>query len=120
MRWLILLALATACPGGEKQAATPDAAPAKPAPPPAPPDAPPPPKAATVVMLKIAPDGKVQLNDQPVSDAALPDAVRAALAADPDASFSIEADKGVKHGRSLEVIDLLKKAGASRIRLEVP
>ena len=120
MRWLILIALATACPSGEKKAETPDAPAAKPAPPPAPADAPAAPKPAAEVMLKITPDGKVQLNGQPVSDAALPDAIRAAMAADPEASISIEADKDVKHERVLAVIDILKQAGASRFSLKVP
>lgn len=73
-----------------------------------------------VLGITITEDGRVFVNGKETTDDALPDAF--APCADPkrdDLRAVIAADAGAKHGRVIEVLDAIKRAGCDRIAFAV-
>ncbi len=64
-------------------------------------------------------DGTLFLDGAPATRDAARAAVRAAVARSPEARAIISADRGVSHGRVVEVIDLVKREGLTRFAIDV-
>ena len=73
-------------------------------------------KPATVTLLK---NGTIRWNEQPVSDAELPAKIKEVMAADPDTSLVVSADKEVQHGSVVHVMDIAKVAGVTKFAINV-
>jgi len=73
-------------------------------------------KPATVQLFK---NGMIRWNEQPISDAELPGKIKEALAADPEASLVVSADKEVQHGQVVHVMDIAKMAGVTKFAINV-
>ena len=61
----------------------------------------------------------IRWNEQPISDAELPAKISEALAADPEASLVVSADKEVQHGTVVHVMDIAKMAGVTKFAINV-
>jgi biopolymer transport protein ExbD len=68
-------------------------------------------------VVLVAADGRAAYRGGEVEDAALEAAVAAALAAEPDLLFRLKADGAAPAVRVVEVMELLKAAGAERVML---
>src|SRR5881394_1438379 len=73
-------------------------------------------KPTTVQLLK---DGKLRWNEQPVQEKELEDKIRAAVAADPEMSLVVSADKEAQHGGVVHIMDLAKLAGVTKFAINV-
>ena len=63
--------------------------------------------------------GGVFLEGRPVTPEELAVEVRQRLAAKPDLRVSLDADRAAAYGEAVRVLDVLKRAGAERVRLSV-
>jgi biopolymer transport protein ExbD len=63
--------------------------------------------------------GAIFLEGRAVSAEELLGAVRARVAAEPDLKVSLDADRAAAYGEAVRVLDLLRRAGAERVRLSV-
>src|SRR4249920_1050041 len=73
-------------------------------------------KPAKVELLK---DGKLRWNEEPIAEDALAGKLKAAVAADPEMSLVVSADKEVMHGNVVHVLDLAKLAGITKFAINV-
>ena len=73
-------------------------------------------KPATITLLK---DGKLRWNEEPIVESALEEKLKAAVAADPEMSLVVSADKEVQHGNVVHVLDLAKLAGITKFAINV-
>ncbi len=73
-------------------------------------------KPATVQLFK---NGMIRWNEQPVTDAELPAKIKEAIAADPEASLVVSADKEVQHGSVVHIMDIAKMAGVTKFAINV-
>ena len=73
-------------------------------------------KPTKVELLK---DGTLRWNEEPVAEAVLPEKLKAAVAADPEMSLVVSADKEVMHGNVVHVLDLAKLAGITKFAINV-
>ena len=73
-------------------------------------------KPATVMLLK---DGSLRWNDQPVSEEAVVAHLREVIAADPETSVVVSADREVQHGRVVHILDIAKAAGVTKFAINV-
>jgi biopolymer transport protein TolR len=73
--------------------------------------------AAPAAQLRLALDaqGRLFLDEQPITPAALREAARAAAASDAETEVLLRADREVAYGEVAELIALLQGAGLSRI-----
>jgi biopolymer transport protein TolR len=69
----------------------------------------------TVVALDR--DGRLRLNDQPVHPDLLQQRMKALVAGSPGETVFLRADKLMPYGEVLHVMDLIRKAGVTRIAL---
>jgi biopolymer transport protein TolR len=69
----------------------------------------------TVFSVLVPVRGSLSVDGEVLSDAALVDRARAALARDPQLRAVIQADREVSHGRVMGVLDSLEAAGLSRV-----
>jgi biopolymer transport protein ExbD len=69
------------------------------------------------LVVTLDDDGKVYLNKEQVSPTALTDEVKARLDERPELVVVINADKGLRHGSVVRVMDAVKKAGAARMAI---
>jgi biopolymer transport protein ExbD len=69
--------------------------------------------------VEIFKDGKLRWNEQPVQESELPEKMKAAVAADPEVSLVVSADKEVQHGNVVHVLDLAKLAGVVKFAINV-
>jgi biopolymer transport protein ExbD len=69
--------------------------------------------------LQLFKNGMIRWNEQPVSDAELPAKIKAVIAADPEASLVVSADKEVQHGQVVHVMDIAKMAGVTKFAINV-
>ncbi|MEW5766739.1 MAG: biopolymer transporter ExbD [bacterium] len=69
------------------------------------------------IFVTIARDDTYFLNEESISLAALPDKLRVLAAKEADQLLIIKADREVKHGRVVEVMDIAKKAGIDRLAI---
>jgi biopolymer transport protein ExbD len=73
-------------------------------------------KPAKVELLK---DGKLRWNEAPIQESELAGKIEAAVAADPEMSLVVSADKEVMHGNVVHVLDLAKIAGVVKFAINV-
>ena len=73
-------------------------------------------KPSTVALMK---DGTIRWNEATVTDAELPDKIKAAVALDAEMSLVVSADKEVQHGNVVHVMDLAKMAGVTKFAINV-
>ena len=73
-------------------------------------------KPTKVELLK---DGTLRFNDNRVSEAELTQKVKDAVAADPEMSLVVSADKDVQHGNVVHMLDIAKLAGVTKFAINV-
>lgn len=73
---------------------------------------------ASLVNVSIDRAGRAFVDTNPVDAAALREAMRTRLSANPELRAVLHADRNTSHGRVTEVIDLLRQAGVSRFAIE--
>jgi biopolymer transport protein ExbD len=71
------------------------------------------PEGAPTVVVQA--DGQAFWKGEPVDDAALLASLRAALARDPVGTVILRADRKTPHGRVVQVMDVIRRAGAKRV-----
>ncbi len=71
------------------------------------------PQGAPVVVVRA--DGQAFWKGEPVEDAALLATLRGELAQDPVGTVVLRADRKTPHGRVVQVMDLIRRAGAKRV-----
>jgi biopolymer transport protein ExbD len=69
------------------------------------------------VTIAILQDGRAVVAGKVLDDAALETALRDARARSPDTVVLFQADEGVPHGRVVQVMELARKAGLSRLAI---
>jgi biopolymer transport protein ExbD len=69
--------------------------------------------------VEILKDGKLRWNEVPVQESELPEKLAAAVAADPEVSLVVSADKEVQHGNVVHILDLAKIAGVVKFAINV-
>jgi biopolymer transport protein ExbD len=67
------------------------------------------------VVVYIDANGGIFVNDEPVDMALLPAALQGKLAVQEDKAVILKADSRVSHGTVVEVMDVVKSAGAHRL-----
>jgi biopolymer transport protein ExbD len=67
------------------------------------------------LVVYVNPDGSVYLNDEPVDMALLAAALKGKLDENEDKAVILKADSRVSHGAVVEVMDIVKGAGARRL-----
>jgi biopolymer transport protein ExbD len=73
-------------------------------------------KPTKVELLK---DGSLRFNDNKITEAELTQKVKDAVAADPEMSLVVSADKEVMHGNVVHILDLAKLAGITKFAINV-
>lgn len=74
----------------------------------------------TIFSVELTADGKTVVDSQPVSDdESIQQLAKAGRTENPDLRAVIRADTKVEHGRVIHVLDLLKRAGISKIAFAV-
>ena len=71
------------------------------------------------VSVTLAKDGRVFLNKQEVKREAFPDRMVEYLAKNLDLAVIISADHGVQHGEVVEIMDIARQAGVSKMAIAV-
>jgi biopolymer transport protein ExbD len=74
---------------------------------------------ATTLAVTLTRTGELYLNGQPVTGAALRDAVGAAVAKDRETQVIIAGDKEVSHGRVVWVMDTVKSLGVASFAIQI-
>jgi biopolymer transport protein ExbD len=69
--------------------------------------------------VEILKDGKLRWNEEAIVEPQLEEKMKAAVAADPDMSLVVSADKEVQHGNGVHVLDLAKIAGVTKFAINV-
>ena len=69
--------------------------------------------------VEILKNGSLRWNEEPIAEPALADKLKAAVAADPEMSLVVSADKEVMHGNVVHVLDLAKLAGVTKFAINV-
>ena len=67
------------------------------------------------VVVEITESGGLFVDDVPVDEDALRAALRRTMRADPESVVIIKADRGVEHGRVVQVMDWSKRVGLYRL-----
>jgi biopolymer transport protein ExbD len=73
----------------------------------------------TTIAVTLTSDGKLYLNDKPVTSAELRNSVAASVAKDPKTQVVISGDKSVSHGRVVWVLDLVKSLGVTSFAIQI-
>jgi biopolymer transport protein ExbD len=73
----------------------------------------------TTIAVTLTSDGKLYLNDKPVTPDELRNQVAAAVAKDPKIQVVISGDKAVSHGRVVWVLDLVKSLGVTSFAIQI-
>jgi biopolymer transport protein ExbD len=73
-------------------------------------------KPTKVELLK---DGSLRFNDNKVTEAELTQKVKDAVAADPEMSLVVSADKEVQHGNVVHMLDIAKLCGVTKFAINV-
>jgi len=73
-------------------------------------------KPNTVQLFKT---GELRWNEQPVSKDDLDAKMKAAIAAEPEMSLVVSADKDAIHGNVVEVMDMAKRAGITKFAINI-
>ena len=67
----------------------------------------------------ILKNGSLRWNEEPIAEAELPAKMKEAVAADPEMSLVVSADKEVQHGNVVHVLDMAKLAGVTKFAINV-
>jgi biopolymer transport protein ExbD len=73
-------------------------------------------KPNTVQLMK---SGEMRWNEQPVGKTELENSLKQAVAAEPEMSLVVSADKEAMHGNVVEVMDMAKRAGITKFAINV-
>ncbi len=73
-------------------------------------------KPATVTLLKT---GGLRWNDKDATEDEVARELKAVIAADPETSLVVSADKEVQHGRVVHLLDVAKLAGVTKFAINV-
>jgi biopolymer transport protein ExbD len=73
-------------------------------------------KPTTVQLLKT---GELRWNEQPVNEKEIEGLMRAAVAAEPEMSLVVSADKDALHGQVVHVMDLAKVSGITKFAINI-
>jgi biopolymer transport protein ExbD len=74
---------------------------------------------STVAAVTITRDGAYFYNSEPVTEGALVDKLRAAVAGGPEVNLVVTADQEALHGKVVHVIDLAKVEGITKFAINV-
>jgi biopolymer transport protein ExbD len=74
---------------------------------------------AESAAVTVARDGQAYLEHQPVTSAVLGERLRGMVAANPSVAIVITADEAVAHGRVVDVLDEVRKAGVTRMAIAI-
>ena len=74
---------------------------------------------AESAAVTVARDGQAYLEHQPVTRAVLGERLRGMVAANPSVAIIITADEAVAHGRVVDVLDEVRKAGVTRMAIAI-
>jgi biopolymer transport protein ExbD len=69
------------------------------------------------IIVYIDQNGLIHLNDEPVDDSVLDQALRARLANSEDKAVVLKADSRVTHGVVIHVLDIIKGAGVVKLTI---
>jgi biopolymer transport protein ExbD len=69
----------------------------------------------TPVVVYVDPNGRIYLNDEPMEQGLLGEALRQQLAGDLEKAVVLKADSRVSHGAVVEVLDIIKGAGVRKL-----
>jgi len=69
------------------------------------------------IIVYIDQHGLIHLNDEPVDDALLDQALRTRLASSEDKAVVLKADSRVSHGAVVHVLDIIKGAGVLKLTI---
>ena len=67
------------------------------------------------ITVSVNAEGRVYVGDRPVNLALLEDQLRGMTSGSPDPVVYLRADEGLRYGKVIEVVDLIKQAGIHRI-----
>jgi biopolymer transport protein ExbD len=73
-------------------------------------------KPTTVQLLKT---GELRWNEQPVTEKEIEGLMRSAVAAEPEMSLVVSADKDALHGQVVHVMDLAKVVGITKFAINI-
>jgi biopolymer transport protein ExbD len=76
-------------------------------------------KVSMTLGVVVTKAGQILLDGQPMMPDRLAEAVKKALAADPNAQAILSADTDARHGDVVRAIDLVKGAGISRFAVQI-
>ncbi len=71
------------------------------------------------IAVTVDRSGAIFLDGRAVAPEELAAEVKARLARTPDLKVSLDADRGAAYGEAVRVLDVLRRAGAERVRLSV-
>src|SRR5688500_15092151 len=71
------------------------------------------------LTLTILRDGRILLDDVPVFEAEVGNALTLAFLAEPERAMVISADRSIPHGRVVQFVDLARQSGAARFAITV-
>ncbi len=74
---------------------------------------------STPLAITLTREGRFYLNGAEISADGLRDAVRDAVAKDPDTQVLVAGDKDVSHGRVVWVLDLVKSLGVTTFAIQI-
>ena len=69
--------------------------------------------------IELLKGGTYRWNEEPILEPAIADKMKAAIAADPEMSLVVSADKEVMHGNVVHILDLAKLNGITKFAINV-
>ena len=69
--------------------------------------------------IELLKGGAYRWNEEPILEPAIADKMKAAIAADPEMSLVVSADKEVMHGNVVHILDLAKLNGITKFAINV-
>src|SRR5579862_322330 len=69
--------------------------------------------------IELLKDGRLRWNDEFITEPAANQKMKDAVAADPDVSLVVSADKEVMHGNVVHILDIAKLAGITKFAINV-
>lgn len=73
--------------------------------------------AESFVVVSIDRDARIRINEKPIHPELLAERMRALAASHPDETVFLQADRRLPYGEVLLVMDLIRKAGVTRVTL---
>lgn len=69
------------------------------------------------IVVHVDQNGAIHLNDEPVDDALLEQALQSRLATSDDRAVVLKADSRVSHGTVVHILDIIKGAGVQKLTI---